>query len=175
MAGVGWMCQVRPFHLSASVRCWPELVSSKPNAVQAEGAGQATLARRMFWPPGGLGVGWMRQVWPSQRSAKVPVGLPGSARRPPTAVHADGEVHETAFRNHPPPGGFGVGTMRHVRPFHCSASVPGGLAMFGYRLDEKRHGDIRAALHAREQESQVGGALESLGGALEPTALSAGE
>jgi hypothetical protein len=53
----------------------------------------------------------------------------------------------------------------------------GGLAMFGYKLDEKRHGEVRAALNARDQESQVGGALEGLGGALEPAgvSLSAGE
>jgi hypothetical protein len=27
-----------------------------PNAVQAEDVGQATLVRKMSWPPGGLGV-----------------------------------------------------------------------------------------------------------------------
>ena len=68
----------------------------------------------------------MVQVWPSHRSARVPVGVPGGARRPPTAVHADGEVHDTAVRNHPPPGGFGVGWMLQVLPFHRSASVPDG-------------------------------------------------
>jgi hypothetical protein len=46
-------------------------------------------------------------------------------------VHADGEVHDTAPRNHPPPGGFGVGWTRHVVPFHRSASVPGGTAVNG--------------------------------------------
>jgi hypothetical protein len=46
--------------------------------------------------------------------------------RPPTAVHADGEVHDTAVRNHPPPGGLGVGWIRQSRPFHRSASVPDG-------------------------------------------------
>src|SRR5215831_16513848 len=51
--------------------------------------------------------------------------------RPPTAVHADGEVHDTEVRNHPPPGGFGVRWMRHVVPFHRSASVPGGISVNG--------------------------------------------
>src|SRR5215468_1683731 len=92
---------------------------------------QATPFRSLIPCPGGLGVGWMLQVWPFHRSARVPVGLPGGTRRPPTAVHADGEVHDTAPRNHPPPGGLGVGWMLQPRPFHRSASVPGGISLNG--------------------------------------------
>ena len=50
---------------------------------------------------------------------------------PPTAVHADGEVHDTEIRNHPPPRGFGVGWMRQPRPFHRSASVLVATPVFG--------------------------------------------
>jgi len=50
---------------------------------------------------------------------------------PPTAVHADGEVHDTAVSHHPAPGGLGVGWMRQVLPFHRSASVPGGISLNG--------------------------------------------
>src|SRR6516165_8971272 len=126
--GVAWTLQVRPFHRSASVltRVW------FPTAVHAEAEVQATPLRPALPPVGaGLTVGTIRQVWPSHRSASVPVGLPGGVRRPPTAVHADGEVHDTAPRDHPPPGGLGVGVMRHVVPFHRSASVPGGMLMNG--------------------------------------------
>src|SRR5215467_11505296 len=122
---VGTICHVRPFHRSASVPSdWPVAGSnSLPTAMQDDRDVQATLFRSLTPRPGGLGVGWMLQVWPSHRSARVPVGLPGGVRRPPTAVHADGELHDTESRNHPPPGGSGVGRMRQVWPFHCSASV----------------------------------------------------
>src|SRR5215469_18849650 len=93
MPGVGWIRQAWPFHLSASVRCCPEPVSSKPNAVQAEDAGQATLARRMFPPPGGLGVDWMLQAVPSHRSARVPWSDPPAARQ------AEGPVQDTPARD----------------------------------------------------------------------------
>src|SRR5215831_14018629 len=74
----------------------------------------------------------MLQVWPFHRSARVPSPFcVGGARRPPTAVHADGEVHDTEVRNHPPPGGFGVGWMRHLLPSHRSASVPDGISRNG--------------------------------------------
>jgi len=93
---------------------------------------QATPFRSLTPCPAGLGVGWMLQVRPFHRSARVAVGVRVvSGRRPPTAVHADGEVHDTAVRNQPPPGGFGVGWMRQPRPFHCSASVPGGTSLNG--------------------------------------------
>src|SRR6516162_284015 len=118
MAGVGWMRQVWPFQLSASVRCCPEPVTSKPNAVQAEDAGQATLASRMFPPPGGLGVGWMFQLTPSQPSARVP------RSDPPVARQCEGLVHDTpASEANWIPGGLGVAWMLQVTPSHRSARV----------------------------------------------------
>src|SRR5215831_13279667 len=130
---VGTIRHVRPSHRSASVPSDSPLAGSNslPTAMQDDRDVQATLFRSLTPRPGGLGVGWMLQVWPSHRSARVPVGLPGGVRRPPTAVHADAEVHDTESRNHPPPGGFGVGWMRQPRPFHRSASVPGGISVNG--------------------------------------------
>jgi hypothetical protein len=58
-----------------------------PNAVQAEDVGQATLLRKMFSPPGGLGVGWTRHLVPFHRSARVVTGP-----ELPTAVQAADEV-----------------------------------------------------------------------------------
>jgi hypothetical protein len=98
--------------------------------VHAEAEVQATALRKASRPVGaGLKVGTIRQVRPFHRSARVPLGvLPGGSMLPPTAMHADGEVHDTAVSRHPPPGGFGVGWMRHLLPFHCSASVPDGTS-----------------------------------------------
>jgi hypothetical protein len=67
-------------------------------------------------PWDGLGVGWMLQLVPFHRSARVP------AAEPPTAVHADAEVQDTPFRA-PPPAGVGVGWMLHLEPFHRSATA----------------------------------------------------
>src|SRR6516225_8440570 len=130
---VGTICHVWPSHRSASVPSELPVAGSNslPTAMQDHCDVQATLFRILTSLPGGLGVGWMVQVWPSHRSARVPVGVPGGARRPPTAVHADGEVHDTAVRNQSPPGGFGVGWMRQLVPFHCSASVLVGGALNG--------------------------------------------
>jgi hypothetical protein len=89
------MCQLWPFHRSARVR-GPDLVKLSPNAVQAEDVGQATLARKMFWPPAGLGVAWTRHLVPFHRSARVVTGP-----ELPTAVHADAEVQDTPLRKLP--------------------------------------------------------------------------
>ena len=68
-------------------------------------------------------MGWMRHRVPSHRSAR---GWEAPARLilAPTAVHADGAVHETPKRElTAAPRGLGVGWMRHRLPFHCSARV----------------------------------------------------
>jgi hypothetical protein len=42
----------------------------------------------------------------------------------PTASQADGDAQDTPNKTlHAAPGGLGIGWMRHVLPFHCSASV----------------------------------------------------
>src|SRR6516164_1083024 len=128
--GVGWMRHLPPLHRSASVN-GPKPVRLSPNAVQTARAGQATLARKMFWPPVGLGVAWTLQVWPFHRSASVLTRV-----RFPTAVHAEAEVQATPLRPALGPAGAGlkVGTIRHVRPFHRSASVPSDLPVVSNSL-----------------------------------------
>jgi len=119
--GVGWMRHLPPLHRSARVR-GPEPVRLRPNAVQAEDVGQATVARKMFWPPAGLGVAWTCQSVPFHRSARVVTGP-----ELPTAVQADGEVQDTPLRKLPDPVGLNVGTIDHVVPSQRSASVPAPL------------------------------------------------
>ena len=63
---------------------------------------QATAFRKVNCAPLGLGVGWMLQLVPFHRSARLP------ELDFPTAVHADGEVQAIANRAPPPCGGLGV-------------------------------------------------------------------
>ena len=97
MPGVRCMCQLRPFHRSASVNCRCPMILS-PTAVQIEGAGHATLVRKIVWPPCGLGVGWTRHRTPFQRSASVL-----ASPELPTAVHIDEDVQATPPRKAPNP------------------------------------------------------------------------
>jgi hypothetical protein len=71
--------------------------------MQADDEVQATPDSPVNTGPDGLGVAWMAQLVPFHRSARV---VPSAL--PPTAVHAEGEVHEMLLRA-PPPAGLGVG------------------------------------------------------------------
>src|SRR5215475_7743933 len=86
--------------------------------MQAEAEAQATVFRKVNCAPGGLAVGWMLQVWPFHRSARLP------ALEFPTAVHADEDRHTTLLRNAPPCGGLGMAWALQVVPFHRSANAP---------------------------------------------------
>src|SRR5215467_5646422 len=86
---VGWMRQLVPFHRSAR---FPAL--EFPTVVHADGEVQAT-ENRAAPPCGGLGVAWVCQLLPFHRSTSVLRGVPGGV--PPTAVHADRDVHDTPF------------------------------------------------------------------------------
>ena len=120
--GVDWTVHVVPSHRSASS---PEAVF--PTAVHALGEVHETAFRKAPGLPE-VGVGWMLQVVPSHRSVIVPTELPEPSRATPTAptaMHITGDVHVTPFRPLPaPPGGLGVGVMRHVVPSQRSARVP---------------------------------------------------
>ena len=70
--------------------------------MQVEADAHATVSRRVPCAPAGLGVGWMLQVVPFHRSARLP------ALDHPAAVHADGEVQATELRAPPPCGGLAV-------------------------------------------------------------------
>src|SRR5215471_18913368 len=125
--GVDWMCHLPPLHRSARVR-GPEPVRLRPTAVHTVRAGQATPVKKISWPPPGLGVAWTLQVRPFHRSASVLAGV-----RFPTAVHAEAEVQATPLKPALGPAGAGlkVGTIRHVRPSHRSASVPSDSPVAG--------------------------------------------
>jgi hypothetical protein len=114
---VGWIRHRVPSHRSASVPAF-----ETPTAVQDEADGHATPLRKP--PPWeGLGVGWMRHRVPFHRSARGWED-PAWPTLFPTAVHAADAVHEMPSRElTTAPRGLGVGWMRHVLPFHCSARV----------------------------------------------------
>ena len=67
-------------------------------------------------------MGWMLQLFPFHLSA-----ITTPAALLPTAVHALGEVQETAFRNAPGLFEVGVGRMLQRVPSQRSVSVPTGL------------------------------------------------
>ena len=117
--GVGWMRHAVPSHRSART---PDAVL--PTAVHELGEVHETAFRKAPALPE-VGVGWMLQAVPSHRSVIVPTELPELSKAPPTAMHAEGDVHETPARKlAAAPAGLGVGVMRHAVPSHRSARVP---------------------------------------------------
>jgi hypothetical protein len=97
-----------------------------PTAVHAVGDVQET-AFKTDLGLAEVGVGWMLQLLPFQRSVTVPAvgGEWPTVSKPPTAKQALGDVHDTPFR----PllvarAGLGVGVMRQAVPSQSSASVP---------------------------------------------------
>src|SRR5215475_5811564 len=121
------MRHLPPLHRSARVS-GPEPVRLSPNAVQTVRAGQSTAAKKISWPPPGLGVACTCHLLPFHRSASVLTGVWF-----PTAVHAEAEVQATPLRAALGPAGAGlkVGTIRHLTPFHRSASVPSDSPVAG--------------------------------------------
>src|SRR6266536_3313205 len=118
------MCQLVPFHRSASVPIGlPEASVRAPTAVQTEDDVHATPLRK---PPGdeGAGTGWIRHFVPFHRSAKTPTGVPELLEEFPVAVQADDDVQDTLSNVlGAAPAGLGVGWMRHRLPSHRSANV----------------------------------------------------
>jgi len=99
-----------PFHRSANAPA-----AEPPTAVQTEDDVHATPARKA---PARPGVGWIRHLLPSHRTASALPGAPGAG--PPTAVHAEGEVHDTPIRTLAPE--LGAGWICHLVPFHRSTT-----------------------------------------------------
>jgi hypothetical protein len=104
--------QLLPFHRSARARACPPL-TQWPTARQLVADGQDTPLSVVAVAPLRLAIGWSVQALPFHRSAK---GDP----RPPTVVHADAELHDTAASGPPAAGGI----RDHERPFHRSANGP---------------------------------------------------
>lgn len=113
--------QVFPFHCSATVpsELLPVLSKTAPTAVQAVPEAHDTPVRKLIGAPGGAGTGWPLQLVPSHLSAMTCPALLF-----PTAVHADGEVHEMAFKNDPGLPEVGVGWILHDVPSQRSVIVP---------------------------------------------------
>jgi hypothetical protein len=66
--GVGWMRQWVPFHCSARALV-AEMLLLNPTAVQALADAHDTPLRKLSASAAGLGMGWMAQRAPFQRSA----------------------------------------------------------------------------------------------------------
>jgi hypothetical protein len=79
--------------------------------------------------PVGTGVGWIRQLLPSHRSASGSVTLESEAADEPTAVHARREEHATDDSTlTSAPTGSGVGSIVHVRPATAAVERPASAA-----------------------------------------------
>ena len=78
----------------------------------------ATLARKSYCCPTGLGLGSIFQLLPFQRSVSVPVF------DWPTALQVDADEHETPFKYPPPRGGLAVDRILQLLPSQLSARVP---------------------------------------------------
>ncbi len=90
-----WAVQVAPFKVSTKVN--PAVAEyPPPTAVHAVGEVQDTNPREVDVAPAGCGVVWMVQAVPFQASASdIDVVDVWSL---PTAVHAIGDVQDTAFK-----------------------------------------------------------------------------
>jgi hypothetical protein len=105
-----------------------------PTARQADGPVQAAPDKDANGTFGGLGVGWMCQVVPFQRSATV-CTIPVAECCSPVVMQANREVQDTPPRKVcTAPAGLGMGKMAHFFPFHRSAS--GFTEPFGEELGE---------------------------------------
>jgi hypothetical protein len=114
--GAAWIDQRVPFHRSAS---GPP--PDPPTAVHADAEVQDTPFRAP--PLDRLGVGWISQRLPFHRSARA-VTAPDLLAVAPTASQADDDTQDTPTKLlHAAPRGLGTGWMRHVLPFHRSAST----------------------------------------------------
>jgi hypothetical protein len=98
-----WIDHVVPFHSSAKGCVVPELSTYCPTAVHAlADRGQDTSLSTLLLAPEIVGVDWVDQAVPFQRSATA-ARAPELSTYSPTAVHAIADVHETPF-NAPPRG-----------------------------------------------------------------------
>jgi len=95
--GVGRMRQRVPFHRSARNPPMSLGLEVPPTAMQDRGDVHATLNRPLAAAPAWPGVDWMAHVVPFHCSARV-TGVLRLLMEPPTAVHAEADVHDTAFR-----------------------------------------------------------------------------
>ena len=133
-AGAVWAADdPLPRHCSARFTEPGPSFSKPPTAAHAVRIGHATAGMDMSWAAGSSGVGWIRQLVPFHRSARIIP--PELVNVNPTAVQAAGAGQATPPRKVcTAPGGLGVGRMAHFFPFHRSAS--GFVGPFGEELRE---------------------------------------
>ena len=113
--GVAWVRHRVPFHRSAKGAEAPWLLTAPPTAVHAEGAEQETLNSALSLAPGGLGVGWLAHLPPSQCWARVTTTFEPVVKSP-TAVQEDELAQETPASWPVRVGRFGVGVIDHPDP-----------------------------------------------------------
>ena len=113
-----------PFQLSASGSGVPGALMYPPAALQALADGHDTPDSCAEVVAAGLGVTWMRQLVPFQRSASVAFGAV------PTAVQALAAEHDTPESWVPvAPAGLGTGWIFQLVPFQRSAKGTSLLAL----------------------------------------------
>jgi hypothetical protein len=128
--GAGWAVDVPPRHTSVSVFAPGPSFSNPPAAMQVDGAGQAAEKLLTSPSPGRTGVGWMCQLRPFHRSARVPKNaFPELSVSSPAAVQDEADVHATVLKRLPGDPVLGVGWMVHFVPFHRSAAPRSATAV----------------------------------------------
>ena len=101
--------------------------SWKPTAKQSDWLGQETPSISASWVALGLAVGTMENELPFQSWA-IGCSAPAPSVGPPTAMHQDGLLQFTPSRKMSRVLEVSPLTaIDHVKPFHCSASVPKAL------------------------------------------------
>lgn len=121
--GAGWIVHLVPSQRSASTPPAEEPSKEEPTAVQALAFAHDTPSSLLLGKSVLLGVGMIAHCSPFQRSARVP-SIPLVELETPAAMQALPETQDTEIR--PSSGGFvafGVGSIVHLVPFQCSASV----------------------------------------------------
>ncbi len=122
---VGWIDQPMPFHRSDNVTSVLArlMKNHSPTAMQDLGEEQETASSWLLVAPTRLGVGWIDQLVPFQRSANVS-SRPVRLVKNPTAVQDLGDAHETPRKLLlVAPAGFGVDGIDQLVPFECSTNV----------------------------------------------------
>jgi hypothetical protein len=91
------MDQAEPFQLSPRGSALPPPLDEEPVATQADAEAHDTPLKSVLVAPAGLGVDWIAQADPFQRSARVR-RKPPALVADPTAVHAVAVGQETPLR-----------------------------------------------------------------------------
>jgi hypothetical protein len=142
--GLGWIDQRVPFHSSTS-GVVPELEVELPTAKQTFACGHETPFSELKVVPGGLGVGTICQLAPSQRSASGPPvgGVEMKITGAPTAMHELADEQSTAFSVvNEAPSTFGVGVT--VQAADATEGVSNSAAVAN-KTRRNGRSDIRTA------------------------------